>query len=250
MRIETNQKLVARNRKIAQYLFFFSFAVLVLGLLVVNQPVTPTVTPGSASGVTLYFVLSALMLPIAFISTMISVRMTNLWVREPRPELGIRDNLKGINTKSVLYNYYHFPARHVLIAPQGVFAIVTRFQERKYRVEGDRWRSLSNLLTQFLGLIRFDRIGNPTRDAQLAARHVKDLFADIAPDLVVQPIIIFSDPRAQVMVVNSTVPVVSLGGKQLPTLKEHLRSLQRGVPAIMPLTPEQISAFEAKTLPA
>lgn len=246
MRVETHIKLVARNRKIAQYLFFFSFGLLVLGLLVVNQPVAAE----NSQGVTLYFLLSALMLPLAFVSTMVSVRMTNLWVREPRPEVGIRDNLKGINTKSVLYNYYHFPARHVLIAPQGVFAIVTRFQERKYRVEGDHWRTLSNFITRLFSLIRFDRIGNPTRDAQLAADHVKSLLADIAPDVPVYPLIIFSDARAHVTAVDSPVPVLSLGNKQLPTLKEHLRSLQRGGPAVMPLTPEQIRAFEAKTLPA
>ncbi len=71
-------------------------------------------------------------LPIAFITTIVSVRMTNLWVRQPRPEVVIREGLKGLSNKSVLYSYYHFPARHVLICPQGVFAMVTRFQDGRY----------------------------------------------------------------------------------------------------------------------
>src|SRR5690554_4101962 len=123
MRIETNQKLVKRNTQIAQYLFFFSMGVLVIGFLVTNQQLLG-VDPTSEQAVTLSLLVPSLILPVGLVTTLVSVRMTNLWIRRPRPEVVLQENLKGMGSKSVLYNYYHFPARHVLICPQGVFAII------------------------------------------------------------------------------------------------------------------------------
>jgi hypothetical protein len=37
MRVETNERLARRNRQIAQYLFFATFGILILGLLFINQ---------------------------------------------------------------------------------------------------------------------------------------------------------------------------------------------------------------------
>src|SRR5690554_5817915 len=140
MRVETNQKLVRRNRRIAQYLFFFSLAVLIGAFIVANAQMFSgsLPDPDTLEG-TLALVLPTLVLPIGVLASLFSVRMTNLWIRQPRPESAIREGLKGLSNKSVLYNYYHLPARHVLICPQGVFAITTRFQEGRYTVTGDKW---------------------------------------------------------------------------------------------------------------
>src|SRR5690348_15172907 len=115
MRIETNLRLAKRNRRIGHFLFFFSMAVLIGGFVLMNAQIAATKDTINSG----YVLLGTLILPIGFICTIISIRMTNLWIRQPRPEEAIRDGLKGISKKSVLYNYYHFPARHVLIAPQG-----------------------------------------------------------------------------------------------------------------------------------
>lgn len=242
MRVETNERLARRNRQIAQYLFFATFGILLLGLIVINQQAT-TVTEDNVLLVTL---LQTATLPVAFITTIISVRMTNLWVRQPRPEVVIREGLKGISNKSVLYNYYHFPARHVLIAPQGVFAIVTRFQEGHFVVEGDKWTARKSAIGRVMGIFRFDNIGNPTNDAVRAAAHVKALLQPIAPDVDVYPVVVFVDPKAEIVAVNSTVPVVYPLGKKSPVLKDLLRDA--GKDKRMSLTPEQIEAFEAATL--
>ncbi len=219
MRVETNERLARRNRQIAQYLFFATFGVLILGLVFLNTQVS-TVTEGSALLTTL---VQIAILPIAFITTIASVRMTNLWVREPRPEIVIREGLKGLSNKSVLYNYYHFPARHVLICPQGVFAIITKFQDGVYHVEGDHWQTHKSVLNRVLGLFRFDGIGSPTAEAIRASDHIEKLLETIAPDVEVQPVIVFVDPKAEVVAVNSTVPVVYPVGKRTPTLRDLIR---------------------------
>lgn len=243
MRVVTNTKLARRNRQIAQYLFFATFGILIIGLLVINQQAA-SMTEDNVMVVTL---MQTAILPIAFITTIISVRMTNLWVRLPRPEEVIPEGLKGIGNKSVLYNYYHFPARHVLIAPQGVFAIITRFQDGRFTVEGDRWQTRKSVLSRILSIFRFDNIGNPTADAIKAAEHVRKLLEPIAPGVEVKPLIIFTSPRAELTVVNSVVPVVYPTGKKALPVKEALRESSKD--NRMPLTPEQIEAFEQATLP-
>src|SRR4029450_9746765 len=98
MPIETNLRLANRNRRIAHFLFFFSMAVLLGGFVIANTQLA-AVNRESPT-------LPLLLLPIGFFCTMFSIRMTNLWIRKPRPEEAIRDGLKGISKKSVLYNYY------------------------------------------------------------------------------------------------------------------------------------------------
>ena len=243
MRVETNERLAHRNRQIAQYLFFATFGILILGLIVINQQ-TSTI---SQSNVLLITILQTAILPVAFITTIVSVRMTNLWVRQPRPEVVIREGLKGIGNKSVLYSYYHFPARHVLICPQGVYAIVTRFQDGRFTVEGDRWTSHKSAVKRLAGIFRFDGMGNPTADAQRAAAKIQAILQPIAPNVEVHPLIVFVDPKADITMINPTVPVVYPLGKKPPVLKDILRDV--GKDSRMSLSPEQIRAFEEATLP-
>lgn len=243
MRIETNIKLVKRNKQIAQYLFFFSFGVLVVGFIVTNQ--RPADITSSTANLSL--LLSSLVLPIGLVSTLVSVRMTNLWVRQPRPENVIREGLKGLSNKSVLYNYFHMPARHVLICPQGVFAIITRFQDGNYSVQGNQWQTFGGALNSLLRFIRRDSIGNPTRDASEAAIYVKGLFQKASVEVEVQPLIVFTDPRVQLNIENPSIPVLYGDTKRKPNLKDYLRDVRKDNQTS--LTPEQIEAFEKISVP-
>lgn len=237
MRVETNDKLAYRNRQIAQYLFFASFGLLIVGLLISNVPVT---TDGDVG---LSILLPAIVLPLAFISTMVSVRMTNLWVRTPRPEDAIREGLKGISNKSVLYNYFTFPARHILITPSGVYAMITRYQDGRYTVEGDKWTTHRNAISRLFSVLRFDSIRNPNEDAKAAAAQVQAMVDQVATGVTVQPLIVFVDPRAQVEMLNPTIPVLYPELKREPSLKSYIRDAnKRPQPT---LNAEQIEAFEA-----
>jgi hypothetical protein len=248
MRIVTNERLVKRNKSVATYLFFVSLLILITGFFIANGQLLgfdmlETLDP------VLYVWIMPVVLLLGFMSTMISVRMTNLWVRRPRPEEAIQAGLKGISNKSAIYSYFHFPARHVLICPQGVFAIITRFQDGKFTVEGDRWKTHRGCVGQFFSFFRLDNIGNPTREAQEAAAYIRYIIEDYDPDLEVQPLIIFVDPRADVTIIDPTVPVLYADPKLKPNLKDYLRDLAK--------LPEQkgpedladfIEEFEAATL--
>lgn len=231
MRVETNTELVKRNRRTANLLFFFSMGVLVAGFLVANLQLTAKDNLTLALSV----ILPWIVLPVGFISTLVSVRMTNLWVRQPRPEKAIPAGLKGLSKRSVLYNYYHFPARHVLIAPQGVFAIVTRYQDGYYKVDGDKWQSSGGPLAALGRFFRRDAVGNPTEDANKAAVYVKGLLEKNAPNVEVQPLIIFVDPKARLEITNPTVPVLYADENKEPNLRDFMRQLaQKETPTEQP----------------
>lgn len=242
MRILTNVRLASRNRRIATWMFFASLGVPLLGLLLINtQTATPTSDAAFAS-----MIVPFLILPLAYAVMLYSIRMTNQWVREPRPEAALQAGLKGISNKSVLYNYIFFPARHVLVSPQGVFAIVTRFQDGAFLVHGDKWSTRKGGSARLLSLLRMDAIGNPTADALKAKAHVENLLKDIAPGASVQPLVVFVDPKATFEAIDSTVPVLHATNKDLPNLKDYLRDLPAEQST---LTPEQVEAFEAAYIP-
>ena len=242
MRVETNTKLIQRQRKIAQYLFFFSFGILLVGLLLTNQQAASL----EANDLFLGGVVPAIVVVIAFVSTIFSVRMTNQWIREPRPETVLQEGLKGVGHKAVLYNYYHGPVRHVLVGPQGVFAITTRWQDRRFSVTGDQWKTHRSIVSRIFSAFRFGGIGNPTADAIQNAEHVKKLLEPIAPDVPVRPLIVFTDPRAVITIEDPTVPVLRAQDKIAPSIKDFMKNAER----LPTLTPAQLAEFEKRTLPA
>ncbi len=254
MRLKTNKKLARRNRQITNYLFFGTFAALIVGFIIINASLfTPDVPD------TLTLIAQSAILPIAFILTVVSVRMTNLWARRPRPEDAIAGGLKGLSNKSVLYNYYHFPARHVLICPQGVFAITTRWHDQRFTYRKGKFRSHKNILSKFFSAIRFDGVGKPLRDAEYASSRVQRAIDAVAADVKVQPLVVFIDPAADIEFEDEpALPVLYAEPKKSPNLKDYMRDRKRELDksageskssnaSLMPLTDEQIEAFEAAT---
>ena len=253
MRIVTNKKLARRNRKLTNYLFFGTFGGLILGFIVINASLLTDETPD-----TLTLIAQSAVLPIAFILTIVSVRMTNLWARVPRPENAIEAGLKGLSNKSVLYNYHHLPVRHVLICPQGVFAIVTRWHDQAFTFRDGKFRSRRNIVSKLFSAIRFDGVGKPLRDAEFARHHIQRKIDDIADDVEVRPLVVFVDPSAHIDFDDEpSIPVLYADPKKSPNLKDYMRDAKRLMSAdggdaknasLMPLDDSQIKAFEKATV--
>ncbi len=258
MRVETNKRLIKRKTTTANYLFFITFGILVVGFFGTNYLLS------SAQTNNIIAVLAAPVLLVLSLSlTFFSIRMTNTWTLKPRPEEALADGLKGLSNKSVLYHYHHSPAQHVLICPQGVFAITTRWQGGRHSVTGteagDVWRTQRNFIGQLLSLFRLDGLGNPSKDAEKAAAHAQKLFMNntTEADVDVQPIIVFINPKAILELNDPHIPVVYADSKSTPNLTSYLRNLNRGKDdkggkksstADFPLSDAQIDAFETATL--
>lgn len=250
MRIKTNTRLMKRNRQIATNLFLVTFLVLIGGFFFVNANLfTDTLNTDP-----LLLLAQALVLPVAFILTLVSIRMSNLWARRPYPEEVINESLKGLSNKSVIYHYFHIPARHVLISPQGVYTVTTRWHNGKYEVKQDKWHSRASVFARFFSTLRMDGIGDPTFEAERAAQYVQTMLQKIQPDITVQPVLLFIDPRISVEVKESRVPILFADPKrdnltdylrdQLRVLTENNKKKNIG----MPLTDTQIAQFEIATI--
>lgn len=255
MRVVTNKKLARRNKKITNYLFFGTFGALILGFVLINASLFTGDMPDN-----LTLIAQSAVLPVLLILTVISVRMTNMWARVPRPENAIEAGLKGMSNKSVLYNYYHFPARHVLICPQGVFAIATRWHDQAFSFKDGKFRSRRNIISKFFSLIRFDGVGKPLRDAEFARQRVQNAIDEIDPEIKVRALVVFVDPASEVEFESQPeTPVLYADPKKSPNLKEFMRDAKRLLDdgageskrknaSLMPLSDEQIEAFEEATL--
>ena len=253
MRIETNEDIIKRNRRMATFFFFFSLFVLGFGFLAANGAFLNTLD--EETGQRLYVILMPIVLIVGMISTLVSVRLTNNWVRQPRPEDALRVGMKGISNKSVLYNYLHMPTKHVLITPQGMFAIITRYQDGKFTVDNDEWQTRRNPLSRILSIFRMDGVDNPTEEANLAADYVQGIVDEIGVDVEVLPLIVFVDPRAELEIGKISVPVVyamdkaTVGKEEVrlkPNLKEYLKGFKKE--DYHTLTEEEIEKFEEVTL--
>ncbi len=239
MRVVTNEQRIKRNRQIAQYLFFISLVILIGGLIITNTNI--------GRDNTLLAFAPCLVLPIGLITTWASVRLTNQYVREPHPEDAIQAGLKGASHHSILYNYL-FKANHVLVCPQGVFAITTRFQNGPYLIKGDQWinRKSRGPMGLFMTLMRQEQIGKPAQEAQTAAADLQSYVDDALPGegVTVQPVLVFTSDKAQFEVEQSAIPVVLANPKKKPSLKALVRGSKAKGDAL--LTPAQISKIEAE----
>ncbi len=215
MRVVINQAKIKRNRQISHILFLVSLAGMGIGFFY-----TWTADPNAQTSQ-----ISCFILPLLMLLTLISVRMANTWIREPRPEDVLEQAFKGLGQKYTIFHYL-LPAPHVLIGPEGVFTIHTVWQEGKYAVKGKKWSGDGGLVRKILGYMRQDLLGNPFAEAMLQAQQVQRLIDKIAPNsgVEVQPLVVFISPRAEVEIEDPMLPVLYADPKRKPSLREYLKA--------------------------
>ena len=218
MRVVTNEKLIERNRRIAQILFFASIAALAASFFFTNS--------FSEDNQQIAFYFQCLMLPLMLSMVIISVRMTNTWVRQPNPWEAIREGLKGTGGDTTIYNFL-MPARHVLVSPHGIFSLTTRFQDAPQEVNGDTWKTKAGIIT----FMRQEHLGNPTSDALLDAAKTEVFLQELLgdEDIKVHPVIVFIHPNAEVKTEGEqTVPILYANAdKKKGSLKSFLRDAKK-----------------------
>lgn len=246
MRIEINERLVRRNRSVAQYAFIISMGIWLFGLFVTMRPLLGD--RFASDDFAWLDILPTFVLPIGLIIALFAVRMTNLWVREPRPENVIRNGLKGVSKKSILYHYYHSSAKHVLIVPQGIFVLITLYQTGRISINGRKWKQERSLVERLLGLFRMDGLGYPHDQAVFAVESVQKLLKPIAPSCEITPLVVFLNPQVQLEEQENSLMIVFADENHPNSLKNYLRSLPTAKNGNLPLTIEQIEQFHQHTL--
>ncbi|HLY29282.1 MAG TPA: hypothetical protein VKQ72_23250 [Aggregatilineales bacterium] len=236
MRVVTNERRIKSKRRIAQYLFVISLVILIGGLIVSNF-----------GPKTMEFAIIApcLVLPIGFATTLLSVRMTNQFVRLPHPDEAIGEGLKGINRRSILYNYILQP-NHVLVAPQGVFSLTTRWQETGFEVDGEKWYNAKGRgpLAPIFLFLKQERLGDPFKQARQEAESIQAIVDEALPSakIVVRPAVVFTSNKAKLEVDEPALPVVYADPKKRPSLKALLKDEKKKDE--ISLDDEQIAALD------
>jgi hypothetical protein len=209
MQVSTNEKLIARRRRIGTYASFGGLGVLIVGMI--------------SSFRVQYIWYSLIFLVAGFLLAQFGNYNLRRWGRSPRPDQVIEAALKGFDDRYHLYSWT-LPAASVLLSPQGVYSFVTRDQTGEIAVNGSQWRSKFNLGRALLAFAQ-EGLGNPTTEALEGAGRLEKWINAELPDLTgtIQPAIVFINERAKLQVIDPTVPVMDAA-----SLKKWLRGAGKG----------------------
>jgi hypothetical protein len=194
MRVSRNVKLIKQRARLGTYATFAGLGILVAGMIASFQQKW------------LWVSLAALLL--GFFLSQIGSYNLRRWSRSPRPDEVVETELKGFDDRYHLYSWA-LPAPHVLLSPQGIYTFETRDQTGQIGVTGDKWNTKFSLGKTLL-LFGQEGLGNPSRDAQDNAAKVQKLIQTALPEtsIQVQPVVVFIDKRAQLLLDSPSVPVL------------------------------------------
>jgi len=129
MKLSINNKLIDRNKKIAQTTLYISLALLTIGFIWTLRNTEPSKS-----------LIGYLILIPAFLLVQISIYMANRWGKSPRPDEIVVQSLKGLDNTYTLYNYTT-DVPHLLVGPIGIL-IINPYQhegEISYNFEKKRY---------------------------------------------------------------------------------------------------------------
>jgi len=208
MRIIKNEKLIARNSKIGQWVSFAALAVLGLGMYIsFSKPEL--------------FTYSIICLVIGFIMTQVGMYMGSRWGRSPRPDEKFDAGLKGLHSE---FNMYHYssPVSHLLVGPSGVWVLLPYHQRGQISFVNNRWKMKGGgFLQGYMRIFGQDNLGRPELDAENEVKTLQKFFAknlDESKIPEIKPILVFTTDEVELDAGDS--PIAAMKLKQL---KEFMR---------------------------
>jgi hypothetical protein len=214
MKIISNDKLIARNKKIGQVTTFISLGVLVLGFIATfNQQ---------------FMNWSMLALVIGFILSQIGIYYGSRWGKSPRPDELISAALKGLGDKFNLYHYMT-DVSHLLIGPAGIWVLLPYAQKGTITFDEtkNRWKQKGGSF--YMKLFAQESLGRPDADVRASlASAEKSLIKAADGEFEIPPIqaaLVFTNDRADVSCPNA--PVLTIHAEKI---KDYLRKTTKENP--------------------
>lgn len=219
MKIATNEKLINRNRRIAQIASIAGLVVLMGGFVISFR----------RQDLLQY---SFIALIAGFILSQIGIYFTNRWGRSPRPDELLDQALKGLDNS---YAIYHFqtPASHFLVGPAGLWVLMPRHQRGTISVYKDRWRHTGGGFVQaYLKLFGQESLGRPDLEMQNEISNLKNFLqkrlADESDLPEIQAALVFTSDKVEINIgEDETPPAPTL---YLNKLKEFVRKTAKTKP--------------------
>lgn len=211
MRVVNNARVIRNKGMIGRWATLGGFAALFGGLLY-----SCTSLPARMSGQEVSQTDLSLWVP--WIGLVFGYLLISLgkepWLRfaiRPRPDEALALNLKTLDNKSVLFNYVAtFPVDHLLLTPGGLVVIVSRPVLGDIVASELRYKRKRGLFG-WLQFVSEGTLGNPGREALNGVEAMRDYLtqrfgAEMAEKVPVQPMVVFTHPRATVTLEGPTVP--------------------------------------------
>lgn len=207
MKVVSNNKLLQKNRKIGSYATTAALAALGIGLYFsFTQPEQILITFGA--------------LVLGFILTQVGVYYSSRWGRSPRPDEKLTSALKGMDDRTVLYNFVE-GVPHMLLGPYGAWVLESNnaggeilYDEsrNKYKQKGGNW---------YFKMFGQETVGNPTAEAEGLRKETQKALAKLLPETELpdfKPLIFFTSKSAFVNAPDAPVPVMTVD-----KVKEYIR---------------------------
>jgi hypothetical protein len=225
MIIITNEKLIKRNRRIAQVCSLLGLLVLFAGMIVSFR------IPER-----IYIAFGALI--VGFLLSQIGMYYTNRWGRNPRPDQLLNQALKGLENKYHLY-HYTTPTAHLLVGPAGLWVLAPRYQKGTISYENNRWRHRGgNFLLKLYGA---EGLGRPDLELPHEIEKVNKYLTNKLPGESIpsiQAALVFVHDNVEIQINNTNPPpiptiyinklkeLIRKSAKTKPTSSEKIEQIQ------------------------
>jgi hypothetical protein len=209
MNVITNQSLIRRNARIAQFAGLAGLAVLLGGMyFLFAQPEQ--------------FAIIWVMVLLGFILSQVGIYFTNRWGRRPRPDERLNQALKGLDHNYTLY-HYSSPVSHLLVGPAGVWVLIPRYQRGTITYEKGRWRQKGGGIgLAYMKFFGQEGLGRPDLEINAEMDSVEKFLKNHMPKEEVPPVqaaLVFTNEKANLQDVDDA-PTPTLQPKKL---KEYIR---------------------------
>lgn len=212
--ISSNEPLIENRKKVGRYASIGGLAIIFVGLLASFQN---------------QFLIAYGALIVGFILSNVGAYYLSRWGLGTHEKLVAA--LKGMDKRYRLYNYL-LPAPNVLLTPYGVTVLLVKNQEGPIVADGNGWRQPSGIfgnLFRFMRALSAEPLGDPPKELDLLKSTMRKFIAKESTwgsQVPVEGIVLFTNPRAQVSISATEVPVIDIN-KQTDALKSVLRRDKR-----------------------
>jgi hypothetical protein len=219
MNVITNEPLIRRNARIAQFSGLAGLAVLLGGMFFLfTQPEQ--------------FAIIWFMILLGFILSQVGIYFTNRWGRKPRPDERLNQALKGLDHNYTLYHYTS-PTSHLLVGPAGIWVLLPRYQRGTITYEKGRWRQKGGGIgLAYMKFFGQEGLGRPDLEINAEVDSVQKFFQKHMPEEEIPPVqavLVFTNERANLQEVDDA-PTPTLQPKKL---KEFIRKQVKSKPVSM-----------------
>jgi hypothetical protein len=196
-------KAILDARKVARRARFANLASLSGLLTLLAATLLPYFLPRSQ-------LLASILMVVGLFTAMVGIYFANRWVRKPRPEMVLDEELKSLSNSYRLYHYAHKAADHLLLTPFGLTVLETVNLEGRFVYKNGRWKEFMRL-GRALRYIVEEHLGDPIKAALSAQGFLqRELSQKIegGEAIPIQAVVVFTHPRCVLEVEETSVPVV------------------------------------------